>query len=190
MSSASEVFSERVRLCAQQIVESREAALAGLFDLTAQRLMRYAVTITRQQQDAEDAVQAALVHVAASPKLLLRTDAPWPYLLSMVRNESLLILRRRKKRPTPNLTDVTDLLTYCPVDELEQLETYRQIWISLRSLPAEQSEVIVLKTWEEMTFAQIGEMLDVSAATAASRYRYGIEKLSAKIRITQPEVMR
>jgi RNA polymerase sigma-70 factor (ECF subfamily) len=99
-------------------------------------------------------------------------------------------LRRRKKRPTPNLTDVTDLLTYCPVDELEQLETYRQIWISLRSLPAEQSEVIVLKTWEEMTFAQIGEMLDVSAATAASRYRYGIEKLSAKIRITQPEVMR
>ena len=33
------------------------------------------------------------------------------------------------------------------------------MWTALRSLPAAQAEVVVLKTWEGMTFAQIAEVL-------------------------------
>ena len=39
-------------------------ALAGMFDLTAQRLVRLAMTITGNQQDAEDAVQGAFSRIA------------------------------------------------------------------------------------------------------------------------------
>ncbi len=81
-------FSERVRDSAQCIAESGAAALSGLYDLTSMRLVRFAVTITRNQHDAEDAVQAALVRVVGNAKLLIRADSPWPYLLQMVRNES------------------------------------------------------------------------------------------------------
>jgi RNA polymerase sigma-70 factor, ECF subfamily len=42
-------------MSAQCIVESGAAGLSGLYDLTAQRLVRFAVTITRNQHDAEDA---------------------------------------------------------------------------------------------------------------------------------------
>ena len=63
-------FSDRVRLHAQRISESSAAALSGLFDLTAERLVRFATTITRNQHDAEDAVQATLVKVSAEPRLL------------------------------------------------------------------------------------------------------------------------
>lgn len=44
-------------------------------------------------------------------------------------------------------------------------------------LPVEQREVIALKVWEEMTFAQIAAIVKASPNTVASRYRYGIEKL-------------
>ena len=50
--------------------------------------------------------------------------------------------------------------------------------MALRQLPTEQSEVVVLKVWEELTFAQIADVLGIPPATAASRYRYALVKLS------------
>ena len=48
---------------------------------------------------------------------------------------------------------------------------------SADDLPAEQREVVFLKIYEGLTFKEIGSVCGVSANTAASRYRYGIEKL-------------
>lgn len=183
-----ETFSDRVRQCAERIAESREAAISGLYDLTATRLLRFATTITRNQHDAEDALQLALVKVAANHYLLTRADNPWPYLLKMVRNESLVVMRRKKRWSL--LGGLSDLLTQTRVDDRDHEETYREVWSALRTLPTEQSEVVVLKIWEEMTFSQIGELLEISAATAASRYRYGLQKLESKIRIAQSEATR
>jgi RNA polymerase sigma-70 factor, ECF subfamily len=179
-------FSCRVRDYAVRILESGPAALSGLFDLTSLRLVRFATTITRNQHDGEDAAQAALVRVAADPHLLFLAAHPWSYLLRMVRNEALVILRRKKRWSL--VANLTDLLTRTSVDETEQADTHRAVWQAIRTLPTEQSEVVVLKIWEEMTFAQIAEILDVSPATAASRYRYAIEKLSAQLRSADAEV--
>jgi len=44
-------------------------------------------------------------------------------------------------------------------------------------LPDDQRKVVVLHVWAELTFSQIAEILDISANTAASRYRYALAKL-------------
>jgi RNA polymerase sigma-70 factor, ECF subfamily len=46
----------------------------------------------------------------------------------------------------------------------------------------------VLKIWEELTFAQIGEVLELSPHTAASRYQYAISKLTKRLLPEQREV--
>jgi RNA polymerase sigma-70 factor (ECF subfamily) len=172
-------FSDEVKSCAVRMAESGVAALAGLFDLTSQRLVRYATTITRNQHDAEDAVQAALVQVARQQYRFCQVDHPWSYLLRMVRNEALVIVRR--KRRWSFVANLSDLLTRKLVDEVEREEAFRAVWSALRALPVEQAEVVVLKIWEEMTFAQIGDILELSAHTVASRYRYAMKKLSGKL---------
>lgn len=178
-SSASSSFSQRVRVVACQLAELGDDAISGLIDLTSLRLVRFATTITRNQHDAEDAVQTAIVKIAAQPGRLHQCEDPWAFLLRMVRNESLVILRRR---PRWNLLgDVCDLLTRCRVDELEREESYREIWRAMRSLPTQQSEVVVLKIWEEMTFAEIANVLEITPSTAASRYRYAVAKLSDRL---------
>lgn len=182
---SSDPFSSRVRICADRIAESGAGALSGLYDLAAQRLLRYSATITHNQHDAEDAVQAALVRVADQPTLLSRSAKPWPYLLAMVRNESLVIRRKRKRWALVH--NLADLLTRRSVDEIEVEDTYRAVWLALRSLPTDQSEVVVLKLWESLTFAQIAELLAISPATVASRYRYAMEKLSRTLAITLRE---
>lgn len=181
-------LSERVRECTGRLAIAGVDALGALFDLTSHRLVRFAVTLTRNQHDAEDCVQTVLVRVAGDPVLLNSVDSPWAYLLRMVRNEALLVGRRKRTRPM--LGDVTDLVTLCRVDELEREETHREVWSALRTLPSEQAEVVVLKIWEEMTFAQIGQILDTSPNTAASRYQYALAKLTKRLLPTRREVHR
>jgi DNA-directed RNA polymerase specialized sigma24 family protein len=89
----------------RQLTKDPGAALEKMFDLSAQRLVRLAMTITGTQPDAEDALQAAFSRIATRPKLLARADLPWPYLIRTVRNEALRIVQ--KKRPS-RLGDSTD----------------------------------------------------------------------------------
>jgi RNA polymerase sigma-70 factor (ECF subfamily) len=154
-------------------------ALGALFDLTSQRLVRFAAAMTRHQQDAEDAVQTALVRLATQPTLLSGVTSPWAYLLRMVRNEVLVLARQRQSRPVTAGLD--DLTTHSAVDELQREESRRAVWRALRELPPNQAEVVVLKIWEEMTFAQIGDVLEVSPNTAASRYQYAMTKLEERL---------
>ena len=48
---------------------------------------------------------------------------------------------------------------------------------ALAGLSEDQRQVTVLHIWGELTFAQIADVLGVSANTAAARYRYALAKL-------------
>lgn len=181
-------FQRRLVDCTDRLAATGVDALGALFDLAGNRLVRFAVAITRNQHDAEDAVQAVLVRMAGRPKLLAAAVRPWPYLLQMVRNESLGIARKKQRLSTAG--NLTDLATHIPVDELEQEDARRAVWAAIRALPTPQAEVIVLKIWEGMTFAEIGEVLGASANTAASRYQYAIAKLSQRLARVSQEVQR
>jgi RNA polymerase sigma-70 factor (ECF subfamily) len=58
-----------------------------------------------------------------------------------------------------------------PPDELERVNA------AMQELPPEQREVIVLKFFHGMTFSEIGRVAGISPNTAASRYRYALDKL-------------
>jgi RNA polymerase sigma-70 factor, ECF subfamily len=186
--ASSDEFTRRVRDCADRLAACGVDALGALFDLTSNRLVRYAVTLTRHQHDAEDAVQTALVRVAREPGLLGEVAAPWPYLLRMVRNEALVIARRQHRLAAAG--DLSDLVRLCRVDELEQEETHRAVWSALRGLPPEQAEVVVLKIWEAMTFSEIGRVLGASPNTVASRYQYAMAKLTQRLAKQRQEAPR
>ena len=179
-------FAERVREYTGRLTADSVVALAVLFDLTCHRLVRFAAALTQRQHDAEDAVQAVLVRLTGDPALLTRAECPWAYLLRMVRNEVMLIARRNQRCTTS--ANLSDLITRCRVDESEREESYRAVWAALRTLPPEQAEVVVLKIWETLTFSQIGDVLEISPNTAASRYQYAMTKLTARLRAVGQEV--
>ena len=59
---------------------------------------------------------------------------------------------------------------------------------ALETLPPEQRAVIHLKLWEDATFEAIAETLGIPANTAASRYRYAIDKLREQLRPLYEEI--
>ena len=66
-------------------------------------------------------------------------------------------------------------------DQVEGADNRRQIREALSRLPDNQCEVVILKIWEGMTFAEIAEVLGKSPNTVASRYRYAMEKLQHQL---------
>ena len=166
-------FSVRVRRCAEEMSRRGVAALSELFDLVGTRSVRYAQSLTRNQHDAEDALQAAFVRMARYPNGLTEARHPWAYLLQIVRNEALKITQ--KKRPEDLLDRVIEAWKDETRLDFEAKQIVRQ---AVDKLPPAQSEVIVLKIWEGLTFAEIADVIGESPNTAASRYRYAIQKLS------------
>ena len=59
---------------------------------------------------------------------------------------------------------------------------------ALGELPPEQRAVVHLKLWEDLTFEHIAELLDIPLNTAASRYRYGLDKLRERLRPLYDEI--
>ena len=167
-------FLQFVRERADDLAARGISALGPLYDLCGRRLVRFASMITRQQQDAEDAVQAAMTRLAARPRLLASVERPWPYLMRMVRNEALVVARHGRRMTL--VVNLEDMVSHCSVDQLEREDTHRAVFLALRKLPVDQAEVVALKIWETMTFAEIGDVLEISPHTAASRHPGGMKR--------------
>ena len=172
-------FQTNFRNCVDRLTEQPERALTEMFDLTAQRLVRFAITVTGNQPDAEDALQGAFSRIAFKPRLLAKADAPWPYLIRSVRNEALRIIQKRKGTglAVAERSSGEESIESQIVQE-ETADTVRRL---LKTLPKNQYEVVILKHWEELTFAEIAEALGLSQNTVASRYRYAMEKLQRSL---------
>jgi RNA polymerase sigma-70 factor (ECF subfamily) len=52
---------------------------------------------------------------------------------------------------------------------------------ALRELPEDQREVVFLRIWSGMTLQEIAEATEVTLNTAASRYRYALDKLRDRL---------
>lgn len=157
----------------------------------APRLILFARQQSRSAEDAEDIVQDALI------KLVEKLDAgefvggqeAWmPYLFTTIRRLSIDLGRRddRRRRREDFVggeveTDQKDAFHPWFESESSDDETRALLEAGLKELPPKFAEVVVMKVWGERTFAEIGEALEISPNTAASRYRYGLEALKKKL---------
>lgn len=127
--------------------------------------------------DAEDVVQEAFVRFWRRD-LSIKNRA---LLYSAVRSAALDLIRRDSRRARREVAALGDAeQTVQP--QFEQLDdSQRELVQAVDRLPREQREVLVMKIWNELTFAEIGETLGISQNTAASRYRYALASLKKSL---------
>jgi RNA polymerase sigma-70 factor (ECF subfamily) len=154
--------------------EGHEAA--RLYDSFGASLYRYALMILANREAAEDVLQQVFVvlldrgvrHIADEERYLRRA----------VRNGCYSALRHEKVRGA-SPADVA-LLEAIAADRPDVSEEDRlTLAAAIRQLPAEQREVLHLHVFEGWTFKDVAEITGESLNTAASRYRYAIDKLKA-----------
>ncbi len=164
--------------------ESRRQALPTAQTLYAQhgaQMFHYALTFLGAVADVEDVMQEVFLKAKAGRRKVARARSPRAYLFAMLRHEMMRFTKRkmrRAKRVAVNPTEQVEFLE-APAEEGVSEEDAREVERALGRLPDEQREVVVLKVYEGLTFREIGEVMKTSMDTAASRYRYGIDRLRA-----------
>src|SRR2546429_6775902 len=127
----------------------------------------------RSAPDAEDVVQEAFVRFWRR-NLSIKNRA---LLYAAVRSAALDLIRRDNRRARREV-EVFGEAERTVQPQFEQLDdSQRALVAALDRLPRDQREVLVMKIWNELTFAEIAEALGISQNTAASRYRYGLAAL-------------
>lgn len=136
-------------------------------------LVLFARQFVRSGADAEDIVQEAFVrfwrkqHCITNRALLFAT----------VRSISLDLLRRDARRARREATAIAESEHEVAPHFDPRDDTQQALAQAIDRLPAEQREVLVMKIWNELTFADIASVLGISQNTAASRYRYALGAL-------------
>jgi RNA polymerase sigma-70 factor, ECF subfamily len=153
--------------------------LEELYERHGETLYRYLVFKLGSAEDAEDVLQEAFCRFA-------RYDLRWrlvrnerSFVFRVVRNEACRFLRRKlgRREGERGVIATGGIGAIAAVFAAPEEPALALLLQRAKELPAEQKEVLFLKVFDGLTFNEIASVCGVSANTAASRYRYGIEKL-------------
>ncbi len=145
--------------------------LEETYDRYGAQLYRHALALTRHGADAEDVLQNVFVKLMGRQRSRQKIRDVEAYLHTAVRREAQTCIQRRRRHRHEALPPLVAGTNGRSLEDADSLNR------ALHRLPAEQREVVMLHVYEDMPFRRIGELLEVSPDTAASRYRYGRRKL-------------
>jgi RNA polymerase sigma-70 factor (sigma-E family) len=148
----------------------------GFGDYVAARsgsLLRMAFLLTRNQADAEDLVQAALAKTYQAWDRIEDHKALDGYVRRAMVNTHISWWRRRRVEEYPT-DDIPDRAVVDHTDGSELADAVRR---ALDRLPSRMRAAVVLRYYEDMSEAEIAEVLGISQGTVKSTVSRAVAKL-------------
>jgi RNA polymerase sigma-70 factor (ECF subfamily) len=163
------------------------ADLEVLYDAYHRQAIGLAYRIVGDLGDAEEVVQEVFLAAwRAGHTYDAARGSTQTWVLSMVRNRSIDVLRARRRRPVqpmaegfdpPDTSDVP-VLAAANIDA----ETAR---VAMNSLPPEQKQVIELAYFAGLSHSEIAAQLAAPLGTVKGRIRLGLERLRVAMGVPQ-----
>jgi RNA polymerase sigma-70 factor, ECF subfamily len=162
---------------------------AQAFDVLMRRYNRRAFQViyglTRNYADAEDLTQETFIRAYEHIRTFKEEFRFYTWLYRIAVNLTFTFLKRRKLAPVSLATD--DDPEADPPDERAapvdvQLDRKRNIEKALKELPEEQRLALVLRTYEELSYAEIAEVMHTSIGTVMSRLSRARDKMRESLR--------
>lgn len=164
-------------------------SLEEVYDQHASALFGFLLNLLRNESDARDVLQEVFIKISQRPQLLLGIKEPRGFLLRLAHNSAIDLMRRQSTR-SKNYEELAQesVELFVQGDSPDEQIFRENLTTAMAALPPDQRAVVHLKLWEHLTFETIAETLDISANTAASRYRYAIDKLRDRLRPIYEEI--
>ena len=148
-----------------------------LYDEQGRRMFLCAVAVTRCRDLAEDAVHEVFcrhLRLERAPENLTA------YALRSVRNAAIDLVRRNARVVELDPDGFFDPAAG-PLETAQAREFRLRAEEAMAGLPEDERETILQHIYADLTFREIAELLGVPLATAASRYRRGMERLRERL---------
>lgn len=144
------------------------------------KLLDLAWLVTRHPEDARDAVQDALAGLYPRWNRLPEGDEFEAYLYRSVVNACLGVIRRRPR--TIAVAEPERLHSASVTDDPgAAVSNADQVWRLCGQLPATQRAAVVLRYFEDLSFAEIAETLGCREVTARSHVHRAMATLRTRL---------
>lgn len=154
------------------------------------RLLLFARSKTKNEQDAQDVFQEAILRLwkSYSNKTGEFSPPPLPLAFTAIRNTAIDLARKTNRRQTREqnsdqvFRESEQVVNWFGSSSIIEKERADEITKALKKIPEKFRDVVTLKIWGELTFLEISTTLEIPANTAASRYRYALDALRKNLK--------
>lgn len=168
-----------------EIKKKNEQAIAVLLERYKKQFYTYIYVIVKDHYLAEDLFQEACIKVINSIRNDKYVDdgrfVPWAS--RIIRNLCMDHLKSAKKKVMVTMPDGSDVFGFLNLNSdsadsrLLESQFNHRIHRMLEKIPIEQSEIIIMRFFYQMSFKEIAQLLNTNVNTAMGRMRYGMIRL-------------
>lgn len=152
--------------------EDKNVIIEKIIEENLDYLVRFAFYRLRNKQDAEDIVYDAVLKFLKLNTTKINNTSLRLYLFKIVYNLCIDKMKRQS-------------VEYVPINEVEIHDNQeiieeilpKNIWNMIEKLHYKESEIIVMRVLDELSFVEISRILSVPQSTVKSRYKAGMDKL-------------
>lgn len=150
-----------------------------------------------REEEARDAAQETFISAFRNLRNFRGEAKVSSWLHRIAVNQCLTQMRRAKTRSESFLDDedeAADKIFVAPSRQMpsrtaEQNERMAIVRQAVNALPPDLRQIVVMKEFEEMTFQDIADVLDVPLSTVKSRLYTGLKQLRMKLERTPVEIV-
>ncbi|HLN97859.1 MAG TPA: sigma-70 family RNA polymerase sigma factor [Pyrinomonadaceae bacterium] len=177
----------------EQIVEQALTGDADAFGEIVQRWERRIFALSfgmlGREEDARDATQETFLAAFRNLRAFRGEARVSSWLHRIAVNQCITRQRRARVRnenaleteEERNFSSFAAPSSFSPARVVERRETTAAVRLAVNSLPLELRQVVVMKEFEELTFKEIAEALDLPLSTVKSRLYAALKQLQMRL---------
>lgn len=164
-----------------------QTAFELLFNYYCQKLINFARRYVIDVQIAENIVQDIFVSIWNHRENLNPSKSIKSYLFTSIKNEALKELRHRdvQIRSQERLLDLHPK-NVDPEQELTADEINKEIYQAIDKLPEKCREIFMMNRFDELKYAEIAEVLNISVKTVETQMGRALKKLRERLKSVLP----
>ena len=164
--------SRRLEEYLKEIADDNMASLRLLYEETSAGVYSFTLSMLKNREDAEDAMQDVYLSIHRSAHLYTPMGRPMEWIMTVTKNICISKLRARNK-----LKPLSDEDKPIAFPDISQSEDRMLLNEALKILTDEERKVIILKTVAQLKHREIATVLGIPQATVRSKYRRALKKL-------------
>ena len=147
------------------------------------RVYRTAIGFLGNRELAKEAAQESLMKAYAARERYDTTQPFYPWLYRITKNTCLDILAKKRRRPQAHV----DLEAFASCEPSPLMTTQRRqeddkLWNAINQLDDTHREIINMRHFQDLSYDEIGEILNVATGTVMSRLYRARKALSKKLK--------
>lgn len=164
--------SRRLEEYLKEIADDNMASLRLLYEETSAGVYSFTLSMLKNREDAEDAMQDVYLSIHRSAHLYTPMGRPMEWIMTVTKNICISKLRDRNK--LKSLSDEDKPIAFPDISQSEDRMLLNE---ALKILTDEERKVIILKTVAQLKHREIATVLGIPQATVRSKYRRALKKL-------------